>query len=281
MEKQQRITEFQKGNLIFDVIDSGPIDGSPIVLLHGFPETSKIWQHSAEILNQHGFRTYALNQRGYSLRAQPKKRADYAIQHLADDVNVLLDLIGEPSYIVGHDWGAVVAWEVALRYPNKIKHLTAISVPHKAAFMRAFYSSTQLFKSYYMGLFQLPWIPELLFNKTPQIGEALLKNFGMTVEQLNDFKQEMIIEKRLSPSLNWYRGLPFSSNKTLFNKVKVPTLFIWGKDDVAIDAKGVQFNQNYVEGPYTEIHLEANHWIPVQNYHELTDLILKEQQKLS
>lgn len=281
MEKSSRIQEFKKDNLIFNVIDSGPIDGIPVVFLHGFPETSKIWQHSSTILNEKGFRTYALDQRGYSLKAQPKKRADYAIQHLADDVKVLLDLIAEPVYLVGHDWGAVVAWEVALRYPDKIKHLTAISVPHKAAFMRAFYSSKQLLKSYYMGLFQLPWLPEFLFNKTPKIGHALLKNSGMTDAQLNDFKQEMVIEKRLTPSLNWYRGLPFSSNRTLLKKAKMPTLFIWGKDDIAIDAKGVQLNHHYVDAPYTEIHLDANHWIPVQNYQELTDLILQEHQKLS
>lgn len=281
MEKQQRITELKKDNLIFDVIDSGPIEGTPIVLLHGFPETAKIWQRSAELLHQHGFRTYAMNQRGYSLRAQPKKRSEYAIQHLADDVNLLLDQIQQPAYLVGHDWGAVVAWEVALRYPNKVKHLTAISVPHKAAFMRSFYSSKQLLKSYYMGLFQLPLLPEFLFNKIPSIGEALLKNSGMTDQQLDDFKQEMVIEKRLTPSLNWYRGLPFASNKTLFKKVTVPTLFIWGKDDVAIDGKGVALNHLYVDAPYTEIHLDANHWIPVQNYAELTDLIVQEQQKLS
>ena len=281
MEKLKRIQEFKKDDLTFNVIDSGPLDGIPIVFLHGFPETSKIWQHSSTILNEKGFRTYALDQRGYSLKAQPKKRSDYAIQHLANDVNVLLDLIGEPVYLVGHDWGAVVAWEVALRYPDKIKHLTSISVPHKAAFMSALYSSKQLLKSYYMGLFQLPWLPEFLFSKTPKIGNALLKNTGMTEAQLNDFKQDMVIEKRLTPSLNWYRGLPFSSNKTLLKKVKVPTLFVWGKHDIAIDAKGVQLNHQYVDAPYTEIHLDANHWIPVQNYQELTNFILQEHHKLS
>ena len=273
--KTERITEFQRDNLSFDVIDTGPLEGHPIVLLHGFPETANIWKQSSEILNQQGFRTYAVNQRGYSLKAQPVGRKAYATQHLVADINQLLDLIDQPVSLIGHDWGAVVAWEVALQYPEKIKHLTAISVPHKAAFMRSFYSSTQLIKSYYIGLFQLPWVPEFLFYKIPKLGEALLKDSGMTPQQLEDFKKEMLLEKRLAPSLNWYRGLPFSSNRNLLKKVKVPTLFIWGKHDSAIVEKSVELNHQYIDAPYKEIRMDATHWIPVQNAEQLTLHILQ------
>ena len=205
----QRITTFQRENLIFDVIDSGPLDGQVFVLLHGFPETNKSWQETSEILNQQGYRTLAVNQRGYSLGAQPQKRRDYRSSALVEDVNALLSLIQQPVYLVGHDWGAVVAWDVAQRYPEKIKHLITISVPHKAAFMKAMLSSDQLLKSYYIGLFQLPKIPEFLFEKFPKIGLALLKDSGMTSKQLEDFQQDIVAEKRLSSALNWYRGVPF------------------------------------------------------------------------
>lgn len=274
--KTQRLNEFQHDGLTFDVIDSGPLDGQPMLLLHGFPETANSWRYSTEIFNQKGFRTFALNQRGYSLRAQPRGRAAYASHHLVEDVNALLNLIEQPVFLIGHDWGALVAWETAIKYPEKIKHLTAISVPHKAAFVRSFYSSKQLLKSYYIGLFQLPIIPEFLFNNMPQIGEHLLKNSGMTDQQLADFRQEMLFEKRLTPSLNWYRGIPFSSSKSLFSKIKVPTLFIWGKLDSAIDAKSVMLNHQYVDAPYKEIHMDATHWIPVQNAKQLAQHILQE-----
>ena len=274
--KTERLNEFKHDYLTFDVIDTGPLDGKPVVLLHGFPETAKIWKQTSEVLNQKGFRTFAMNQRGYSLRAQPKNRTAYATQHLVEDVHVLIKIIQEPVYLIGHDWGAVVAWDLALKYPEKIKHLTAISVPHKAAFMRAFYSSKQLLKSYYIGLFQLPMIPELLFEKVPKLGEALLKDSGMTEQQLADFNHEMIQEKRLSSSLNWYRGLPFSSNKLLLKKVKVPTLYIWGKHDSAIDEKGVELNHLYIDAPYKEIRMDATHWIPVQNADQLSEYILQE-----
>ena len=272
---KQRLTEYQRDGLSFDVIDSGPLDGDVFVLLHGFPETNKSWRETSAILNQAGYRTLAVNQRGYSLGAQPKNRCDYRASALVEDIYALLDLIGQSVYLVGHDWGAVVAWDVALRYPEKIKHLITISVPHKAAFIQAMLKSNQLFKSYYMGLFQLPKIPELLFEKVPQIGLALLKDSGMTEQQLKDFQQEIVNEKRLSTALNWYRGLPFSSNKNLFKPVTVPTLFIWGKYDSAIGPKGVELNKKYVNAPYKEIIMDATHWIPVQNAKELSAYILE------
>lgn len=273
--QNERLSSYKRDGLSFDVIDSGPLQGEIFILLHGFPETNQIWNETSQILNAQGFRTLAINQRGYSLGAQPKNRRDYRGSALIEDINALLDLIQQPVYLVGHDWGAVVAWDVAQRYPEKIKHLMTISVPHKAAFVQAMFKSNQLFKSYYMGLFQLPKIPELLFEKFPKIGLGLLKNSGMTEQQLNDFQHEIVDAKRLSPALNWYRGLPFSSNKTLFQPVVVPTLFIWGKRDVAIGYKGVELNKKYVHAPYKEIIMDATHWIPVQNAKELSNYILE------
>jgi len=273
--QKQHIESFQREGFSFDVIDSGPLDGQPFVLLHGFPETNKSWQETAEILNQNGYRTFAVNQRGYSLGAQPQNRRDYRSSALVEDVNALIDMIQQQVYLVGHDWGAVVAWDVAQRYPEKIKHLITISVPHKAAFMRSMLSSNQLLKSYYIGLFQLPKIPELLFEKLPKLGLGLLKDSGMTAKQLEDFQQDIVVEKRLSSALNWYRGLPFSSNKNLTQPVFVPTLFIWGKHDSAIGSKSVALNHHYVKAAYKEIVMDATHWIPVQNAKQLSQHILE------
>lgn len=266
-----RLEQYQREGLTFDVIDSGPLDGKPFVLLHGFPETNKSWHETAAILNGEGYRTFAVNQRGYSLGAQPKNRRDYRSSALVEDVNTLLDIIGQPVYLMGHDWGAVVAWEVAQRYPAKIQYLITISVPHKAAFMRSMLSSNQLFKSYYIGLFQLPKVPELLFRKLSKVGRALLKDSGMTDQQLTDFEQDIVQNNRLTPALNWYRAIPFSSSKYLTQPVKVPTLFIWGKNDSAIGEKSIKLNKQYVNAPYTEIIMDATHWIPVQNAKELTE----------
>ena len=131
--------------------------------------------------------------------------------------------------------------------------------------------SEQLFKSYYIGLFQLPKVPELLFRKLSKVGRALLKDSGMTDQQLTDFQQDIVQSNRLTPALNWYRAIPFSSSKFLTQPVKVPTLFIWGKHDSAIGEKSVKLNKQYVNAPYTEIIMDATHWIPVQNAKELTE----------
>ncbi len=275
---KQRLERYHRGELSFDLIDSGPLEGEAVVLLHGFPETSQCWDQVRVQLNASGFRTFAPNQRGYSLDARPEGRQAYRMQELLQDLDLLIDQINQPVHLVGHDWGAIVAWEYAMHYPKKLKNLVVLSVPHPGAFLRALLASDQLFKSYYIGLFQLPKLPELLFEKFPKIGLGLLKNSGMTKQQLEIFKTEMLEQGRLSYSLNWYRALPFNARFQRFDPVTVPTLFIGGTQDVAISDAGIKLNQRYVQAPYREVMLEANHWLPVQQAAVVSQLILEQIQ---
>lgn len=275
---KQRLERYHRGELSFDLIDSGPLEGEAVVLLHGFPETAQCWDQVRVQLNAAGFRTFAPNQRGYSLDARPEGRQAYRMQELLQDLDLLIDQINQPVHLVGHDWGAIVAWEYAMHYPKKLKNLVVLSVPHPGAFLRALLVSDQLFKSYYIGLFQLPKLPELLFEKFPKIGLGLLKNSGMTKQQLEIFKTEMLEQGRLSYSLNWYRALPFNARFQRFDPVTVPTLFIGGTQDVAISDAGVKLNQRYVQAPYREVMLEANHWLPVQQAAVVSQLILEQIQ---
>ncbi|MCK4102830.1 alpha/beta fold hydrolase [Acinetobacter radioresistens] len=275
---KQRLERYHRGELSFDLIDSGPLEGEAVVLLHGFPETAQCWDQVRVQLNASGFRTFAPNQRGYSLDARPEGRQAYRMQELLQDLDLLIDQINQPVHLVGHDWGAIVAWEYAMHYPKKLKNLVVLSVPHPGAFLRALLASDQLFKSYYIGLFQLPKLPELLFEKFPKIGLGLLKNSGMTKQQLEIFKTEMLEQGRLSYSLNWYRALPFNARFQRFDPVTVPTLFIGGTQDVAISDAGIKLNQRYVQAPYREVMLEANHWLPVQQAAVVSQLILEQIQ---
>ena len=275
---KQRLERYHRGELSFDLIDSGPLEGEAVVLLHGFPETAQCWDQVRVQLNAAGFRTFAPNQRGYSLDARPEGRQAYRMQELLQDLDLLIDQINQPVHLVGHEWGAIVAWEYAMHYPKKLKNLVVLSVPHPGAFLRALLASNQLFKSYYIGLFQLPKLPELLFEKFPKIGLGLLKNSGMTKQQLEIFKTEMLEQGRLSYSLNWYRALPFNARFQRFDPVTVPTLFIGGTQDVAISDAGVKLNQRYVQAPYREVMLEANHWLPVQQAAVVSQLILEQIQ---
>ncbi len=275
---KQRLERYHRGELSFDLIDSGPLEGEAVVLLHGFPETAQCWNQVRVQLNAAGFRTFAPNQRGYSLDARPEGRQAYRMQELLQDLDLLIDQINQPVHLVGHDWGAIVAWEYAMHYPKKLKNLVVLSVPHPGAFLRALLTSDQLFKSYYIGLFQLPKLPELLFEKFPKIGLGLLKNSGMTKQQLEIFKTEMLEQGRLSYSLNWYRALPFNARFQRFDPVTIPTLFIGGTQDVAISDAGVKLNQRYVQAPYREVMLDANHWLPVQQAAVVSQLILEQIQ---
>ncbi|ENX41939.1 alpha/beta fold hydrolase [Acinetobacter sp. NIPH 2100] len=269
-DTQMRYTEYRRNDLLFNVIDSGPIDGKPVILLHGFPETAQSWQATSKILNQHSFRTFAIEQRGYSLTASPKGRFQYSIDELVADVKAFIDLLEQPVYVIGHDWGSIVACELSLQYPELVKHLTLVSVPHTGAFLKSMLSSTQIFSSYYIGFFQLPFIPELLFKRAKSLSHVLLKNSGMSAEQIRDFNQHFIQENRIGTAINWYRSMPLAPIGSSFKKVKVPTLFIWGNKDIAIGKKSVELNKQFFTGQYQEVHMNATHWIPAQNAEQLS-----------
>ncbi len=115
---KQRLERYHRGELSFDLIDSGPLEGEAVVLLHGFPETAQCWDQVRVQLNAAGFRTFAPNQRGYSLDARPEGRQAYRMQELLQDLDLLIDQINQPVHLVGHDWGAIVAWEYAMHYPK-------------------------------------------------------------------------------------------------------------------------------------------------------------------
>ena len=158
-----RITRVERAGLTFDVVDEGPLDGEPIVLLHGFPERATSWRLVVPALHEAGYRTLAPDQRGYSPGARPRRRRDYRLGELAADVVALIDRLGPDAkaHVVGHDWGAVVAWALALRHAKRVHTLTAVSVPHPAAYVDGLLRG-QLVKSWYMAAFQLPFVPERL-----------------------------------------------------------------------------------------------------------------------
>src|SRR5215213_5684608 len=125
-----RLRSYRHDGLTFDVEDEGPLEGDPVVLLHGFPQRSTCWRLVVPLLHARGLRTYAPDQRGYSPSARPARRRDYRLERLVDDVLALVEAIGRPVHLVGHDWGAVVAWALASQRPDDVRTLTAVSVPH-------------------------------------------------------------------------------------------------------------------------------------------------------
>lgn len=270
-----RITEFTNDGLTFDVRDEGPADGLPVVLLHGFPERSSSWRHVAPLLHAAGLRTFAPDQRGYSPRARPGRRRDYAAGRLVRDVLALIDRIGGPVHLVGHDWGAAVAWGVAMTRPGSVRSLTAVSVPHTGAFARSWFTTSQGLKSWYMALFQLPRLPELAARRPGGQFDISLRKGGMTAEDVARFRADIVEYGALPGGLAWYRGMPFTSPGAAMRKVTVPTTMVWSDRDVAIGGAAVDASAGWVDAPYELVVLEGvSHWIPTQAPEALAAAIL-------
>jgi len=151
-----------------------------VVLLHGFPQTSKSWDAVTPGLHDAGYRTVVstsvdtprLPARGVASRTG-SGRSSATSPHSSP-------LVGSPVHLVGHDWGAIVAWATAAGRPELLRTLTAVSVPHSRAYLRSLLSSTQALKSYYVAMFQIPWLADTMLRRFPKQTDRLLRNSGMT-----------------------------------------------------------------------------------------------------
>ena len=270
--------QYRHGDLTFDVIDRGPADGPPVILLHGFPQLNTCWDQVMDRLVAQGYRCLAPNQRGYSPGARPPRRRDYRLPDLAADVIALIDEIGGgPVHLVGHDWGSAVAWQVAATAPERLKTLTAMSVPHPAAFRNAVLTSRQGLASWYMYLNQLPWLPEKMLGAGGGAGLArtLQRGFGQSREAAERDGRAMTETGALTGGLNWYRAILVTPPSQAPGRVSVPTMFIWSDGDDAIKEKGVRDCANYVTGEYRlEIFNGVSHWMPDECPDRVADLLL-------
>jgi pimeloyl-ACP methyl ester carboxylesterase len=260
----ERITSVDRDELTLDVFDEGPIEGEVVVLLHGFPERSTTWRYVAPPLHERGYRTLAMDQRGYSPGARPKRRRDYRIGVLVDDAAALINAVGGPVHLVGHDWGAVVGWTLAMRHPELLTSYTAISVPHPMAFLLAGLTSTQVLHSWYIGAFQLPALAERSAARPGGFFDRRLRHAGMTEDEIERFRREIVDDGALPYALKWYRAIPLVDPRMPPNaKVRVPTTFVWSDGDVAVARRGAERTERYVEAPYELVVLEGiSHWIP-------------------
>jgi pimeloyl-ACP methyl ester carboxylesterase len=273
---RQPMEQFRRGDLVFEVIDTGPADGPVVVLLHGFPETNAMYQPVIDRLTAKGYRCLAPLQRGYSPDARPKRRRDYRADDLVDDVLTLIDASGaERVHLVGHDWGAAVAWYVAQAFPERLLTLTALSVPHPAAFLKAVRTSRQALASWYMLFFQLPWLPErLLLSRRATAGFVESKPAGST--ELAEAEVTAMREPgALTARLNWYRAMGRSDPRKLARRVTVPTMYVWSDDDIALKEKGARLCADYVNAEYRfETFEGVSHWIVDERPDEVSDLLL-------
>jgi pimeloyl-ACP methyl ester carboxylesterase len=268
---------YRRDGLVFDVRDAGPSDGEVVVLLHGFPQHNDSWNAVIDRLSAHGYRALAPNQRGYSSGARPTGRRNYRMSELVADVGALIDASGaDRVHLVGHDWGAAVAWGVAATMPGRLLTLTPLSVPHPAAFMKAIVSSRQALASWYMYFFQLPWLPErVLLGRNAIVAKRFLGAMGQSPEAIERDVAAMGKPGELTAGLNWYRAMPFSDVRSVSQKITVPTMFVWSDQDPALLAEGAYATGHHVGGEYRfEVIRAASHWLPEERADDVAALLI-------
>ena len=265
-------TTIGAGGFSFDALVAGPDDGEVVLLLHGFPQSAAMWHSQLEALAGARYRAVAFDQRGYSPRARPAEVDQYRIGRLVDDA---LAVAGpRPFHVVGHDFGAVVAWQLAAKHAERIRTLTALSVPHPLAFATALASpaSDQRSKSSYIGFFRMA-----------EVAEEVLLGGGLAV-MLAESAYPGDIDERvtamsepgaLTGALNWYRAIDFDLVRGV-HRITVPTLYVWSTGDVALAREGAEATRRHVEGPYRfEILQGVSHWIAEEVPEELNRLLLE------
>lgn len=258
----------------FDAFVEGPANAELILLLHGFPQFADSWLPIMHALANTGFRAAAVNQRGYSSAARPELLAEYAIEKLVQDVQTFADALHTGRFhLVGHDWGAFVAWVYGATFPERLLSLTALSTPHPDAFLNAIENDAdQKMRSQYIALFRAPG------GATEKLLEAneyalLRRSYQGKIpdEQIQRNVTRLSKPGALTAALNWYRALKMDER---VGKVNVPTLYIWGSTDLALGRTAAFDTANFVEGPYSFVELPGkSHWLLEEVPQEIREMI--------
>jgi pimeloyl-ACP methyl ester carboxylesterase len=243
------------------VVEAGPVDGPPVILLHGFPEFWYSWRKQIPALAAAGLHVLAPDMRGYNLSDKPAGVRAYRTDVLARDVSRLLDAIGaERASVVGHDWGAAVAWAFAMAYPTRLDRLAILNVPHPRTMLRGFRTLRQLRKSWYIFFFQLPWLPEVLaraggfaFVRSALRGSFSPSEMGLYVEAIAR-------PGALTAGINYYRALARYRPARL-TRIDRPVLVIWGERDAFLGSELAEPPRDLVPDVRVQRFAEASHWV--------------------
>ena len=270
--------EIPVGEELFEARAAGPEDGELVLLLHGFPQTSWSYRHQLEALGDAGYRAVAFDQRGYSPGARPAEVEAYALTNLAQVTADLMTALGTPQAdVVGHDWGANVGWALAAWHADRVRSLTAVSVPHPSAFTAAWRTDPeQRERSSYIRLFwQAGKAEEVLLADGGRRLRRMLgteAETGIPAEAVDEYVGVLSAPGALTAALNWYRAM---SSATPVDPVGVPTTYVWSDGDMAIGRTAAEACSRFVTGDFRFVELPGvTHWIPEQAPERLATAIL-------
>jgi len=251
------------GEVTLHVVLAGPVDGPPVVLLHGFPEFWYAWRGPLAVLARAGFRVIAPDQRGYNLSDKPGAVDSYRIDRLAADIAGLLTALGyDDAYLAGHDWGGGVAWRTVIDHPERIRKFVVIDTPHPRA--SEGYVSTENTVSWYRTFIQIPWLP----GWTARVANwAMLTNALRNTSRPGTFPDEVMDQFRsawdrdgaIHTMGNWYRApsVPLPGE----GRVAVPTLMLLAAEDAYIPADLSRRSMAFLDAGELRELGSGTHWV--------------------
>jgi pimeloyl-ACP methyl ester carboxylesterase len=251
------------------VVQAGSRYGPLVILLHGFPEFWYGWRNQIKPLAEAGFRVWAPDQRGYNLSDKPQGVRAYSLEELTGDVLGLIDAAGvEKCYLAGHDWGAAVAWWVALRHPERLHKLAILNAPHPAVMLQTLqHSLTQLRHSWYMFYFQIPFLSEATLRSNDwepvvRMLKAGSRPASFTSADLDLYRQAWWRKGAFTAMLNWYRAaLQVPPDRSGDLRIHVPTLILWGAQDIALTRQLAQPSLDLCDQGELVFFEESSHWV--------------------
>jgi epoxide hydrolase 4 len=270
------------GDVRLHYVEAG--EGPLVLLLHGFPQFWYQWRHQIPALVEAGFRVVAPDMRGYNLSDKlPGVRA-YRVELLARDVERLILACGErTATVVGHDWGAIVAWIAAMRHPERVQRLAILNVPHPARFLEGLLSPMQLLRSSYIFFFQIPRLPEKVIRACDfallrsVLGRDQVQSEAFAAEDIERYVEAMAQPGALTATLNYYRALLRKPGETraLLQRVEAPVLVIWGERDRFLSRRLAEPPHLWVPNLVRVKRLpDASHWVAEDRPLEVNTLLL-------
>ena len=269
------MTELIEANgLEFYVRDGG--SGTPVILLHGFPDTGDLWRNQVPALTRSGFRTIVPDMRGRGRSSKPEAVSDYRLSSIVRDVTGILDALRvERAHVVGHDWGAAVAWLVAALAPERVDRLVVISVGSPGTGAKPTLEEVQ--KGWYRLLFLFDGVAEELVQRD---GWYLFRLFLAGAKDTEAYVKTLSGPGALTPALNWYRAnLPVQAilgrtGGLQLPMIKANTLGIWSTGDLYLAEEAMTRSEQRVEGRWRYERFEGSHWVPLDQPDRLNRLLL-------
>jgi len=260
------------GGVGLEVFVDGPQDGTPVLFMHGWPDTHELWRHQIAALAQDGYRTIAPDLRGFGASDKPTEADAYQLKNTVVDMLAVLDATAGPggkAHVVAHDWGAAAAWGLAAFLPDRVHSLTTLSVGHPNAFRDA--GIEQRARSWYMLLFNFEGIAEEWFEQNKELMLASHPDKQTVVNNLDQ-------PGALTASLGWYRAnahpRTLVSGPVELPRVTTPVMGVWSSGDLALTERQMTGSKDYVDGPFRYERIDgAAHWMQAERPDEITALL--------